>query len=97
MNNKQPVWSREFWRATAIRCARTFITTILGIWTGGQLVTEIDWKTTLVYATSATLYIFLTCLSFGLPEVEYAQHIYMSAEEPEDSWIEEEGEQDGEE
>lgn len=69
MNNKQPVWSREFWRATAIRCARTFITTILGIWTGGQLVTEIDWKTTLVAAASATLYIFLTCLNFGLPEV----------------------------
>lgn len=69
MNKKQPVWSREFWRATAIRCARTFITTILGIWTGGQLVTEIDWKTTLVAAVSATLYIFLTCLNFGLPEV----------------------------
>ena len=69
MNNKQPVWSREFWRATAIRCARTFFTTILGVWTGGQLITDIDWKTTLLSAASATAYIFILCLSYGLPEV----------------------------
>lgn len=70
MNKKQPVWSREFWRATAIRCARTFITTILGVWTGGQLVTEIDWKATLLSAASATAYIFVLCLAYGLPEIE---------------------------
>ena len=69
MNKKEPVWSREFWRATAIRCARTFITTILGVWTGGQLITDIDWKATLLSAVSATAYIFVLCLSYGLPEV----------------------------
>lgn len=69
MNKKEPVWSREFWRATAIRCARTFVTTILGVWTGGQLITDIDWKATLLSAASATAYIFILCLSYGLPEV----------------------------
>lgn len=67
--NKKPVWSKEFWKATAIRCARTFVTTILGVWTGGQLITDIDWKTTLLSAVSATAYIFILCLSYGLPEV----------------------------
>lgn len=69
MNKKHPVWSRAFWKATAIRCARTFITTILGVWTGGQLITDIDWKATLLSAVSATAYIFILCLSYGLPEV----------------------------
>lgn len=30
----------------------------------------------------------LTSIATGLPEVEYAQHIYMSADEPEDSEVE---------
>lgn len=57
-------------RATAVRCARTFLTTILGVWTAGTLITQVDWKTTLVSATSATVYIFITCMIAGLPEVE---------------------------
>lgn len=78
MESKKPVWTKDFWRATAIRCARTFITTILGVWTGGQLITDIDWKATLLSAVSATAYIFILCLSYGLPECgeleEEAQH-----------------------
>lgn len=79
--------NKEFWKATGIRCARTFLTTILGVWTGGQLITEIDWKTTLVSAVSATVYIFITCLIAGLPEVKLAQSAYMDAEEPKDSEV----------
>lgn len=29
-------------KAAAIRTVRTFIQTILGVWTAGQLITEID-------------------------------------------------------
>lgn len=61
--------SNKFLRATGIRCARTFLSTILGVWTAGSLVTEVDWKTVLVSAVSTTLYIFLTCCMAGLPEV----------------------------
>lgn len=57
-------------RATAIRCVRTFCTTILGVFTMGKLVTEVDWSATLLAAGSATFYIFILCLVAGLPEVD---------------------------
>lgn len=62
--------NNEWVKSTAVRCARTFLSTILGVWTAGTVITEIDWKVTLLSATSATAYIFLTCLIGGLPEVK---------------------------
>lgn len=67
MSYKTEVWLK----ATLVRCARTFLTTILGVWTAGTLVTEIDWRATLLSAVSTTLYIFVVCLVGGLPEVDY--------------------------
>lgn len=89
--------NKQFWKATAIRALRTFLQVVLAVWTAGTLITEVDWKMLLLSAVSASIYSVLTSLLTGLPEVDYAQHIYMSADEPEDSWIEEEGEADGEE
>ena len=85
--------NREFWKATGIRCLRSFISVILGARTGDALITEIDWKVTLIAAASATFWIFLACILAGLPEVDYKKHIYMSAEEPEDSEVVEDGEE----
>lgn len=82
----------SFLRATLIRCARTFLTTILGVWTAGTLITDVDWETTLMSAFSATIYILILCLVKGLPEVEMEQHIYMNMEEPTDSEVEEDEE-----
>lgn len=59
----------KFLKHTAIRCLRTFLTTILGVWTAGTLITQIDWQTTLISAVSATAYIFIVCLIGGLPEI----------------------------
>lgn len=64
---------RAWLRATAIRCVRTFITTVLGVFTAGTIITDIDWPTTLLAAASATAYIFLLCIVAGLPEVEDVQ------------------------
>lgn len=89
--------NKQFWKATAIRAIRTFLQVVLAVWTAGTLITEVDWKMLLLSAISASIYSVLTSLLTGLPEVDYAQHIYMSADEPRDSCIEEEGEQDGEE
>ena len=61
---------REWLRATAIRCIRTFITTILGVYTAGTIITDIDWPTTLLAAASATVYVLLLCIVAGLPEVD---------------------------
>ena len=58
-----------FWKATLIRCARTFLTTILGVWTAGELITDVDWEAALLMAASSTAYIFILCLLAGLPEV----------------------------
>lgn len=89
--------NKQFWKATAIRAVRTFLQVVLAVWTAGTLITEVDWKMLLLSAVSASIYSVLTSLLTGLPEVDYAQHIYMSADEPADSWIEEEEVQDGEE
>ena len=51
-------------------------------------MTEVDWRIVLLSAFSSALYSVLTSILTGLPEVEYQQHIYMSAEEPEDSEVE---------
>ena len=81
-----------FLRATLIRCARTFLTTILGVWTAGTLITDVDWETTLMSAFSATIYILILCLVKGLPEVEYAQGLHMNVDEPADSEVEDDNE-----
>ena len=83
---------KAFWKATLIRCARTFLTAILGVWTAGTLITEIDWKATLLAAFSTTVYIFILCIVRGLPEVELENNMYMNEEEPVDSVAEDENE-----
>ena len=62
-------------KAALIRTIRTFIQTILGVWTAGQLITEIDWKVTLLAATSAAVYAMLTAILAGLPEVDKLDEI----------------------
>lgn len=89
--------NKQFWKATGIRAIRTFLQVVLAVWTAGTLITEVDWKMLLLSAISASIYSVLTSLLTGLPEVDYAQHIYMSVDEPTDSWVEEEEVQDGEE
>lgn len=82
--------NKQFWKATGIRAARTFLQVVLAVWTAGTLITEVDWKMLLLSAVSASIYSVLTSLLTGLPEVEYQEHIYMSAEEPEDSEVQDE-------
>jgi hypothetical protein len=64
------IWTKEFWKATLIRLIRTFLTTILGVWTAGQIITDVDWKQALLAAASATVYVLILCMIQGLPEVE---------------------------
>lgn len=84
----------EFWKATAVRCARSFISVIMGVWTVDTLVTEIDWKATLLAAFSTTVYIFLACVLAGLPEVKLADTLYDLDNDPDDD---DEDDEEGEE
>ena len=64
------ITSPEFWNATLIRCLRTFLTTLVGFWTAGTLITEVDWKMAFMTSFSATVYILILCVIAGIPEVE---------------------------
>ena len=79
--------NKTFWEATAVRLVRTFLTTILGVWTAGTLITDIEWKTTLLSAFSATVYILIVCIIGGLPEVEKDKHLLQYYDEPKDSEV----------
>lgn len=83
---------KAFWKATAVRLARTFLTTILGVWTAGTLITDVDWKTTLLSALSATVYILIVCIVGGLPEVKAEQSLHMYVDEPYDAEVNDDGE-----
>ena len=84
--------NKTFWKATGIRCLRTFLTTILGLWTADTLIINIDWKATLLAAFSTTVYIFILCIVAGLPEVKAEQSLYQYYDEPIDSEVEDEDE-----
>ncbi len=62
--------SIDFWKATFIRCLRTFLTTLLGFWTAGTLITEVNWQLAFLTAFSSTVYILVLCILAGIPEVD---------------------------
>ena len=68
--------NRDFCKAALIRALKTFIQTILGVWTAGQVITEIDWKVVFLAAISAAIYSLLTSILAGLPEVQLADTLY---------------------
>lgn len=72
--NKDVITSKYFWKATARRALKTFLQTILGVWTAGMVLTEIDWPVTLVAAFSAAVYSVLTSIYNGLPEVDIYEY-----------------------
>ena len=88
--------NKNFWKATAIRAFRTFLQVILATWTAGQIITELNWKVILMSAFSAAVYSVLTSVMTGLPEVELSKYIYMDAEEPLDSFVQEGEDENGE-
>lgn len=51
------------------------------------VMAEVDWAMVLSASALSGILSVLTSIATGLPEVEYAQHIYMSAEEPSDSEV----------
>lgn len=69
------ILNETFWKNALIRALKTFLQVIAGVWTAGQLITEIDWKVTLLSAVSASIYSLLMSIIGGLPEVECEQMI----------------------
>lgn len=77
----------EFWKATGIRALRTVCQTAIAMIGTSAVMTDVNWKMVLSASALSGILSVLTSIATGLPEVEYAERVYMSKEEPEDSWI----------
>lgn len=76
--------TKDFWKWACIRAVKTFFQTILGMWTAGMVITQIDWKTTLLAAFSAAVYSLLTSVVAGLPEVQLGETVIALDNDPYD-------------
>lgn len=57
--------------------------------TSAVVLSDVDWMMVLSASALSGILSVLTSIATGLPEVDYAEHIHMSKEEPEDSWVDE--------
>ena len=89
--------NNTFIKASLIRCVRTIAQTAVAMIGTSVVMSDVNWGMVCSASLLSGILSILTSVATGLPEVEYSEHIYMSADEPEDSWVEEEGEADGEE
>jgi hypothetical protein len=53
------------------------------------VMSDVNWFMVLSASALSGILSVLTSIATGLPEVDYAEHIHMSKEEPEDSWVDE--------
>lgn len=84
----------NFIKASLIRALRTIAQTAVAMIGTAAVLSDVQWKVVISASLLSGILSLLTSIATGLPEVDYAQHIYMSADEPEDSFVEEEGEAD---
>ena len=84
----------QFWKATGIRAIRTVCQTAVAMIGTSAVMSDVNWGMVASASVLSGILSVLTSIATGLPEVEYAEHIYMSADEPKDSYVEEEGEAD---
>lgn len=80
--------NKTFWKATAVRAIRTVCQAAIALIPASALITEVDWLLVASASILAGIVSVLTSIATGLPEVEYEQHLYMSADEPEDAEVE---------
>lgn len=76
-----------FIKASIIRAIRTVAQTAVATIASAQILSDVSWSVVVSASILAGILSILTSIATGLPEVEYQNHIYMSAEEPEDSEV----------
>lgn len=79
--------NKDFWKATSIRALRTVCQTAVATIGTAAVMTDVKWTYVVSASVLAGILSVLTSIATGLPEVEYAEHVYMSKEEPDDSWV----------
>lgn len=75
----------DFIKASLIRAVRTIAQTAVAMIGTATVLSSVDWKVVLSASLLSGILSILTSIATGLPEVDYAQHIYMSKDEPEDA------------
>ncbi len=75
----------QFIKYALIRMARTIAQTAIATIGSAVVFTDVNWCMVISASCLAGILSILTSVATGLPEVEYAEHIYMSAEEPDDA------------
>lgn len=81
--------TKEFIRASLIRCLRTICQTAVAmISTSAVTLSDVSWGMVLSASILAGILSILTSIATGLPEVDYSEHLmmYQDIEEPEDSY-----------
>lgn len=74
-----------FIKASIIRAIRTICQTAVATIGSSAVFDDVNWPLVISASCLAGILSLLTSVATGLPEVEYAQHIHMSKEEPEDA------------
>ena len=77
-----------FIKASLIRAIRTICQTAVAVIGSAFVITEVDWWVVVSASLLAGILSILTSVATGLPEVEYEHNLYMSADEPDDSEVE---------
>ena len=80
--------NNQFWKATLNRAVRTIAQTAVAMIGTAVVMSDVKWEMVISASLLSGILSVLTSISTGLPEVEYSQHIYMSADEPDDSEVE---------
>lgn len=78
----------NFIKYALIRCVRTIAQTAIATIGSAVVFTDVNWPMVISASCLAGILSLLTSVATGLPEVEYAEHIHMSQEEPEDAEVE---------
>ena len=82
----------NFIKYSLIRMCRTIAQTAIATIGSAVVFTDVNWPMVISASCLAGVLSLLTSVATGLPEVEYAEHIHMSKEEPEDAEVDEDEE-----
>ena len=83
----------NFIKYALIRCVRTICQTAIATIGSAVVFTDVNWAVVVSASCLAGILSLLTSVATGLPEVEYAEHIHMSQEEPDDAEVDDDGEE----
>ena len=82
----------NFIKYALLRMCRTIAQAAIATIGSAAMLSQVDVKMVVSASLLAGLLSLLTSVATGLPEVEYAEHIYMSKEEPDDAEVEDDDE-----